>query len=331
MKKGLIASLVILLGGSILALLLLFKGNFGQFRDWWLRYSHDSTSLPGSPYNSRVADPESLLRKEATKVIFLDSNLFWKGSGATVGPEVNESGDVVSLVVTSEGSGYMPGTIAKVVGAGAEGFELGKVTVRDGKVKAVELIRAGTWFRTPRLYARDDETGQVEELPFSGTVELKFDGGQVHERKQYLVGELHGEWERFLRDGRRVYLREYAHGQRHGTHTYWFDEPIDPEDYNSAGDAKPGTQTYASLWIEVHEDARRKFPKHPSPKSNEWAVKQYESRGGSFQVELLEHYEKDEPHGLFEGFDRLGNKTFKDEYDHGLRISHKTYDKTKKG
>ena len=35
-------------------------------------------------------------------------------------------------------------------------------------------------------------------------------------------------------------------------------------------------------------------------------------------------------HGLFEGFDQFGNKTFKDEYKMGLRVKHKTFDKTKR-
>ena len=33
--------------------------------------------------------------------------------------------------------------------------------------------------------------------------------------------------------------------------------------------------------------------------------------GGSFQVKLLEHWENNQKDGLFEGFDRFGNKTLK--------------------
>ena len=51
--------------------------------------------------------------------------------------------------------------------------------------------------------------------------------------------------------------------------------------------------------------------------------------GGSFQVRLLEHWENNQKDGLFEGFDRFGNKNFKDEYNMGIRIKHRFLTKRK--
>jgi hypothetical protein len=58
-------------------------------------------------------------------------------------------------------------------------------------------------------------------------------------------------------------------------------------------------------------------------------VENYKMAGGSFQVKLLEHWENNQKHGLFEGFDRFGNKTFKDEYKKSIRVKHRIFDKTK--
>ncbi|MBT6850281.1 MAG: hypothetical protein HOA16_03710, partial [Opitutae bacterium] len=172
--------------------------------------------------------------------------------------------------------------------------------------------------------------GRVEDLPFSGTTKLKFDNEQVHETKQYLSGELHGKWQRFKQNGIQVFDKEFTHGEKHGAHIYYFDDPIDPEDYKTQSDAHLKKKIYASLWLEVHEEARRKFTQYPTPEANEWAIKKYEQRGGEFRVHLLEHYENNRRHGLFEGFDYLGNPTFRDDYKEGLRVSHKTFDKIKK-
>ena len=82
--------------------------------------------------------------------------------------------------------------------------------------------------------------------------------------------------------------------------------------------------------MEINEKAKDKFrDKYATPESNEWVVQNYKLSGGDFEVELLEHWYENQKHGLFEGFDRFGNKTFKDEYRHGLRIKHKIFDKTK--
>ena len=55
----------------------------------------------------------------------------------------------------------------------------------------------------------------------------------------------------------------------------------------------------------------------------------FRQKQGYQQVRLLEHWDNNKKHGLFEGFDRFGNKTFKDEFKYGLRVKHRTFDKTK--
>ena len=319
-----------LIGGTGLAVLVKFGGKQENLRSWWHKFSHNSDSLPWCPYKSREVDASKIHIKEATQVIFLDQNLFWKGQGATVGPEIDTKGRVVRLIVTSGGTGYSATTTAKVIGTGSEAFTLGSVAVKNGKVTGVELINGGDWYDTPRIHSYEED-GRVEALPYSGTTKLKFDNGQVHETKQFLSGELHGRWKRFRQDGIQVFDKEFTHGEKHGTHIYYFHDPIDPEDYKTQSDAHLKKKIYASLWLEVHEDAKREFPQYPSPEANEWAIKKYKQRGGEFRVRLLEHYENNKKHGSFEGYDYLGNPTFKDDYTEGLRKSHRTFDKTKKG
>ena len=86
-----------------------------------------------------------------------------------------------------------------------------------------------------------------------------------------------------------------------------------------------------SLWAKVRDDAAGKFGENNlgSGKANKWIVEKYRLAGGEFQVQLLEHWKYDRKHGLFEGFDYLGNKTFKDEFKEGLRLKHRIFDKTK--
>ena len=74
---------------------------------------------------------------------------------------------------------------------------------------------------------------------------------------------------------------------------------------------------------------KRNSAEYGRAESNEWVIDTYKMEGGSFGVKLLEHWHHNLKHGLFEGFDEFGNKTFKDEYKQGLRIKHRTFDKTK--
>ena len=85
-----------------------------------------------------------------------------------------------------------------------------------------------------------------------------------------------------------------------------------------------------NLWIKTREEAKDKFKENfGSHEANEWIIFKYRSLGGDFPVRLLEHWQDNVRHGLFEGFDKFGNKTFKDEYKRGLRIKHRIFDKTK--
>ena len=84
------------------------------------------------------------------------------------------------------------------------------------------------------------------------------------------------------------------------------------------------------MWIFLQTEAKEKFgPAYGSHASNQWVVKNYRLKGGSFQVRLLEHWKNNLKHGLFEGFDEFSNKTFKDEFKNGLRIKHQIFDKQK--
>ena len=62
---------------------------------------------------------------------------------------------------------------------------------------------------------------------------------------------------------------------------------------------------------------------------NEDILETFRLKGGAFQVRLLEHWKNNQKDGLFEAFDRYGNKMYKDEYKLGLRTYHRTYDKDK--
>ena len=65
--------------------------------------------------------------------------------------------------------------------------------------------------------------------------------------------------------------------------------------------------------------AKEKFGvKYGNAESNNMDMKSLQKAGGISQVRLLEHWENNQKHGLFEGFDRFGNKTFKDEFKHGI-------------
>ena len=58
-------------------------------------------------------------------------------------------------------------------------------------------------------------------------------------------------------------------------------------------------------------------------------IEAFRLKGGAFQVKLLEHWKDNRKNGLFEAYDRFGNKRYKDEYNKGLRTSHRIFDKDK--
>lgn len=320
MNKKLLVLLAILVLG-VLSFFLKFGGVEG-FVASWQRFTNGSTWMPFSPYGNRVEDVSKLSRKSATHLVFKDQGLFWKGQGATAIPKLDEEGILEQFIVTSGGSGYSSLVTAAIGGAGTSQFEIGEVTVRNGQVVAVAISKTGKWYDSPRTFI------EGEMLPFSGVAEIKYRNGQLMERRQYLEGELHGKWSKWKSNGIPLFEKEYLRGLKEGTHMYWYGEPIDPKDYKSKDNAKLEKKTYVSLWVEVNEAVKEHFKgKHPSSsESNEWMIEQYKSKGGSFAPQLLEHYEKNKRHGLFEGYDSMGNKIFKDEYEAGKRIEHKTFD-----
>ena len=107
----------------------------------------------------------------------------------------------------------------------------------------------------------------------------------------------------------------------------WYGNPIDPNDYKSGIEEN----TYASLWLEVNEKAKKEFEgKYLSQESNEWMIETYRDKGGSLGPKLFENYESNRRHGACEGFDKNGKTIFKDEYTTGKRISHHSFDPGRK-
>mgnify|MGYP001226089547 FL=1 len=320
-KKLLVFLAIVVLG--FLAFFLRFGGVDG-FVTSWRTFSNGSTWMPFSPYSNRVVNAAKLVRKNATQLIFEDQSLFWKGQGATAVPKLNEEGQLQKLIITDGGSGYGPFVTASITGAGVAQFDLGKVIVRNGQITEVVIEKTGKWYSSPRMFF------EGETLPYSGVAEIKYRNGQLMDSRQYLEGELHGKWWKWKNNGIPLFEKDYLRGLKHGTHMSWYGEPIDPKDYKTAGDdghGGSGKKTYVSLWVEVNELVKAEFKgKHPSQDSNKWIIEQYKLRGGSFGPKLLEHYENNRRHGLFEGYDGRGNKIYKDEYETGKRISHKPFD-----
>jgi len=322
MKKAFVLIFSILFLTLVFGYAILFEGKFDVLAYKWSNWTRNSESLPFSPYKIRREDSAFLRFEEANRVVFQDNHLFWKGTGAKALAELTVSGKLVNLIVNDGGEGYSNQVMAYVVGANNHEFKLGEVKVSEGRVIDVAVLKASIWSHTPIAYFGN------ERKPFSGTIEQKFPSGQIIEETPYLSGKIHGKIVRYEERGIPIFSKEYDHGKREGTHIYWFPNPIDPVDYvpkvMQDGDLIP------TLWLKIQNDAKEKFgKKFGNHESNKWAVDKYKLSGGSFQVKLLEHWLENRKHGLFEGFDEFGNKTFKDDYDRGLRIKHKTFDKTK--
>ena len=321
MKKIFIAFLTVTMLSASLAYVILFEGKLKNFEVWWDDKTRHSATIPFSPYKKYRKDSALLYFKGANSIAFEDRHLFWKGSHAIAKPEPTQKNKLINVIITTGGFGYSKKVRAYVTGAGGEQFELGPVLVEDGKIKKVSIKKSGLWQETPTAYYGKDR------YPFSGTIEKKFSNNQIIEETQYLLGKIHGNVNRYSEKGIPVHSKEYTNGKKHGTHIFWFTKPIDPDAYTPTSN---NGEKYTSLWMEINEKAKDKFrDKYATPESNEWVVQNYKLSGGDFEVELLEHWYENQKHGLFEGFDRFGNKTFKDEYRHGLRIKHKIFDKTK--
>jgi len=319
MKKILLAVSALILITAGLAFMILFEGKFTTFENWWDMQTRNSSGIPFSPYNKHIKDSSLIYFKEANEIKFQDRHLFWKGSGAIAKPELTTDNKIVKIVILSGGFGYSSKVDAFVTGSGGQRFKLGPVNTENGKIVSVSVLKNSFWNHTPLLYHGEDN------YPYSGTIVTKHKTGQIIEETKYLSGKKHGTQNRYNEKGISVNSKEFINGKKHGTHIYWYERPIDPDGYKS-----PEGKQYPSLWVEINELAKEKFEGDAgSPKSNQWVISKFKLAGGDFGVKLLEHWNNNQKHGLFEGFDKFGNKTFKDEYKFGLRTKHKIFDKTK--
>ena len=323
MKKFFLVLSAVLLATFLFSFFIVFDGNTSKLFLKWQSWTRDRPSLPLSAYKTRRVKQSSIVWHQANKIIFEDNHLFWKGRGAKALPELNHEGEVISFVITDSGYGYSDKVKAIVVGTHAEKFSLGKPLVEKGKVKSLPLLSSSIWNHEPLAFLKD------EAEPFSGTAESILPSGQIILETPFLMGKYHGKVLKYTPQGIPVSSREFSYGKKQGAHIFWFQDPLDPDGFkptkSKSGDLLP------SLWAKVKDDALAKFGKNNlgSGKANKWIVETYRLRGGEFQVQLLEHWKDNRRHGLFEGYDYLGNKTFKDEYKYGLRTKHKTFDKTK--
>ena len=321
MKKLIITILAISVMFLGFAFLILFEASIDKTFKWWSSISRDNPSLPYSPYKIRREDSAFLRTEEANQIKFVDKNLFWKGTGAIALPELTKSGKLVNLILKSGGTGYSSDVQAIVTGSMGNAFKITNVKVHNGKIIGLSINKTSNWNSTPLVFWGD------ENLPFSGTVEKLFPNGQIMVQKQFLSGKLHGKWEMFKINGLKVFSKEYVNGKKHGTHISWFDDPQQPENYVYIKHKKVINGT---LWLEVNEETKEKFgSEYGNAKSNKHVLKLFKNKQGYQQVKLLEHWDQNQKHGLFEGFDKFGNKTFKDEYKYSLRVKHRIFDKTK--
>ncbi len=322
MKSFIYLSLGLLLAGFAFSFFLLFEGNNDRVLSWWQHFSRKSESLPFSPYKVRKVGISDLRTEPANEVVFLDQHLFWKGRGAKAKPAVDKEGTVKGFVIVDGGNGYSSLVRAKVIGAGADAFSLKPPVVQNGMITSLSVNKSSVWHNEPMTYALE------EQHPFSGTAISTYPSGQIIEQRPFLDGQLHGKVCKWSPKGIQLASMEYKRGKKHGTHIFWYEKVEEPDDYKPK--KSPNEEIIPTLWIELQERAKEKFKAgFGGHESNQWVNFNYRNRGGDFPVRLLEHWHENLMHGLFEGFDELGNKTFKDEYKYGLRIKHKIFDKTK--
>jgi antitoxin component YwqK of YwqJK toxin-antitoxin module len=314
MKKGLLLLSIIAVTFAGSAFLLLFEGNIKNASTWWESFTRNKDWLPFSPYTNRIENADNLRILDATQIKIVDNHLFWNGSGAIIAPEINQQGMLISLQIKNGGTGYSQDVEAKITGSGQSNIQVGKISVNNGKITDIQLKKKSIWHLLPTAFWGN------ENLPFTGIVEKKFPNGQNLTVQQYSNGLLHGVSKRFTPKGLPVYKIEYHKGLKHGTHIYYYDIPINPDsDQNSN----------KSLWAEINESSYKENASKDISQINENIIEKFRLKGGSFQVKLLEHWKNNQRDGLFEAFDRYGNKMYKDEYKFGLRTYHRTFDKDK--
>ena len=322
MKAFLSICLSALFASSVLAYFILFDGDLAKLNAWWQGVTRHSESLPFAPYKNRVIEKSNLRVEHANEVNIVDRHLFWKGTGAKITPVLDKKNTLKYLKIINGGYGYSSSVDIHITGASSNDFKIGDAEVVNGVIQSVKVIETSKWNDQPLAYAFE------EIYPFSGVVKNEFPGGQIIEQIPYLNGKIHGTIKKWNEYGLPLSSKDYSHGKKQGTHIFWFEFTNDPQDFRPVK-SKIG-EIYPTLWIKLQEEAKKKFDtKYGSHEANEWITFNYRRQGGDFPVRLLEHWKNNLRHGLFEGFDKFGNKTFKDEYQMGHRIKHKTFDKTK--
>jgi len=321
--KKLLVVLVSVFGVSLLmGFIIIFEGNFANVTIWWKEITRNSDWIYYSPYKERRVESDRLHFEEANSIVFIDKHLFWKGSRAYAEPEISEDNILQKVILKSGGSGYSDQVIAKVTGAMANEFDLGPVTVVNGKITEVGIKKATTWNFIPLAFCED------EKFAFSGTAEEKYPSGQIIEESKYLSGVLHGKVRKYNEKGIPLHEKDYVKGEKHGTHIYWYPKPLDPDDYKPTKGSD--SESLPTLWLKLRKQAKDKYGRDfGKQKPNEWVVDNYKLKGGKFPVKLLEHWQDNLKHGLFEGYDKDFDQTFESEYDKGHRIKHKTFGKNK--
>ena len=315
MKKGLLLLCIIVVTFAGSAFLLLFEGNIKNASTWWESFTRNKDWMPYSPYTNRIENADKLRIMDATQIKIVDNHLFWNGSGAIIVPEINQKGILINLQIKNCGVGYSQDVKAKITGSGQSDIHVSKISVKNGKITDIQLKERSNWYFLPTAFWGN------ERLPFTGIVEKKFPNGQNFTVQQYSNGLLHGVSKRFTSKGLPVYNLEYYKGLKHGTHIYYYDIPISPD---SVGESKNTLWTEISdSYNDLEEDSK------DISKVNEDLIETFRLKGGAFQIKLLEHWKNNRKDGLFEAFDRYGNKMYKDEYKLGLRINHRTFDKDK--
>lgn len=318
MKKLLIALVSVVTISLLLGFVILFEGNIDNLSVWWKEKTRNSDWMYSSHYKDRRVDSDRLHFKDANDIVFIDKNLFWRGSGAIVQPQLVKDNLLNKVLVKNGGSGFSEQVVAKVTGAMANEFELGPVTVENGEIKKIGIVKNAAWNFIPLAFCDD------ENFPFSGTAEERYSNGQVLIESKYLSGVLHGTEKKFTDKGIPLYEKDYKNGLKEGTHIYWFPRPLDPDDYQPSKD--DDAEALPSLWLTLRKEGKDKFgADFGTQESNEWIVNQYKLKGGKFPVRILEHWKNNLPHGLFEGYDKDLSQTFESEYNLGQRIKHKAF------
>ena len=320
--KKLIPVTIILTVIFCFSYLIIFEGEITKVKSWWSDLSRNSENLPLSPYKTRIEDAQNLIIEGANQIFISDTKLFWKGYGAKADVYLEKDNYPGGIIVRNGGQGYSKNVRVSVTGASSQNFEINDINIVNGTVKGLNFNKLSTWSREPLAFIKD------EKEPYTGKVVQKYFTGQIIEESSYLAGKLHGKIKQFNIDGSPKCEKDYVQGKKHGTHIYWYEKPIDPSDYipktNSIGEKPP---TY---WLHLKDDSKENYNiSTEMDEANKWVLKTYRMNGGSFQVKLLEHWKDDLKHGLFEAFDKIGNKKFKDEYKDGLRVKHQIFDKQK--